>query len=161
MAVTMQNADMKYQFADVTSDEDWLARHAIRRDVLWTARGRQNYDGRHADEYLRTNHPLLLKFEDRPVGTTRLDERGDGTGVVRLVAIREQSQQQGHGRQLGLMVEARARQLGLTTLYVNAVSNAAGFYRKTGWDDFSWDPTELTETFAVCIQMRKLLFTTT
>ena len=148
---------MGYELVDVTSAEDWQSYHAIRRDVLWTARGRPNYDDRHADEYRPAHHPLLLKFDGLPIGTTRLDERGLGAGVVRLVAIREQSQQQGHGRQLGRMVDTRARQLGLTTLYVNAVSQARDFYAKNGWHVFPWDPAELTGTFAVCIQMRKQL----
>ena len=148
---------MRYDLVDVTSDDDWRNYHAIRRDVLWTARGRLVYDEGHADEYASTNHPLLLKLDGVPIGTTRLDQRGRGIGVVRLVAIRAQSQRHGHGRQLARMVERRAQQLGLTMLYVNAVSDAVEFYRKSGWQIFSWDPAELTGTFAVCIQMQKHL----
>ena len=148
---------MIYELVDVADLEDWQAYHAIRRDVLWTARGRTSYDNSHADEYLPTNHPLLLKCDGVPVGTTRLDVRGDGTGVVRLVAIRAQGQRRGHGRELSRRVEARAQQFGLTTLYVNSVETAVDYYRKTGWEPFPWDPDELTRSFAPCIQMRKHL----
>ena len=140
---------MKYELVDVTREADWSAYHAIRRDVLWTARGRPNYDDRHADEYLPSHHPLLLKCDGVPIGTTRLDERGLGVGVVRLVAIRQQSQRQGHGRQLARMVDARARQLGLTTLYVNAVSDAVEFYRKNGWRSFAFATKEASPVLKV------------
>lgn len=150
---------MTYELVDVESAADWQAYHRIRREVLWTARGRTGYDDGHADEALVTNHPLLLKYHGMPVGTTRLDERGEGAGVVRLVAIAAQEQRHGHGRHLSRLVEVRAKALGLTTLYVNAVEDAVDFYRKTGWEPFAWDPDELTRSFAVCIQMRKHLTT--
>lgn len=152
-----ESAAVIYELVDVTDPADWRAYHAIRRDVLWTARGRAGYDDNRADEVLPTNHPLLLKCEGVPVGTTRLDERGDGAGVVRLVAVVAQTQRRGHGRELSRRVEARAQQFGLTTLYVNAVETAVDFYRKTGWETFPWDPDELTRSFAPCIQMRKRL----
>lgn len=148
---------MAFELVDVESAADWLAYHAIRRDVLWTARGRTGYTEDHADEFHPAHHPLLLKCAGVAVATTRLDERGPGVGVVRLVAIPRDAQRQGHGRHLSRLVEARATRLGMTTLYVNAVSDAVDFYRKTGWEPFPWDPVELTDTFAVCIQMRKRL----
>ena len=148
---------MTYELVDVETPADWRAYHAIRRDVLWTARGRPGYDDTRPDEHAPGNYPLLLKCDGVPVATTRLDTRADGAGVVRLVAVTAATQGQGHGRALSRLVEERARQLGLTMLYVNAVSNAVGFYRKTGWHDFPWDPAELADTFAVCLQMRKML----
>ncbi len=148
---------MTYDLIDVETPADWRAYHAIRRDVLWTARGRGGYDENHADEFLPMNYPLMLTQDGEPVGATRLDRRGSGVGIVRLVAIRAQLQGQGLGRVLSQRVEVRARQLGITTLFVNAVSNAVDFYAKTGWEPFAWDPTELTNTFVVCVQMRKQL----
>ena len=148
---------MSYELVAVKTDADWLAYHAIRRDVLWIARGRTGYTEGHADEFHPAHHPLLLKCDGVAVATTRLDERGQGAGVVRLVAIPRDAQRQGHGRHLSRLVEARAKRLGMTTLYVNAVSDALDFYRKTGWHPFAWDAAELTDTFAVCIQMRKHL----
>jgi hypothetical protein len=56
---------MAYELVKVTSESDWRDYHSLRRQVLWEARGRSNYDDRHADEYLPTHHPLLLKLDRR------------------------------------------------------------------------------------------------
>jgi hypothetical protein len=103
---------MAYELVKVTSESDWRDYHSLRRQVLWEARGRSNYDDRHADEYLPTHHPLLLKLDGRPIGTTRLDDFGHGRGAVRLVAIAIGVQRQGHGRALSVLVEDYARRLG-------------------------------------------------
>ena len=148
---------MIYELVDVQNHDDWNAYHALRRDVLWIARGRTGYDAGHTDELISSHHPLLLKCDAKPVATTRLDERGRGVGVVRLVAVAASAQRQGHGRHLSDLVEVRAKQLAITMLYVNAVKTAVEYYRKTGWEPFAWDPDELTRSFAPCIQMRKRL----
>jgi GNAT superfamily N-acetyltransferase len=111
---------MSYELVNVTTEIDWRAYHSLRRHVLWEARGRDDYDERHPDEYLAANHPLLLKLDGGPIGTTRLDNLGDGRGVVRLVAIAADAQRRGHGRALSALVDDYARGLGLTTLLVNA-----------------------------------------
>jgi len=148
---------MKYQLVQMRCEEDWSSYHSIRRDVLWTARGRDGYNNNHSDEYLPNNHPLLLRFDGRAIGTIRLDELGNGAGAVRLVAIRNDVQRQGHGSKLGAMVEDFARSLGLHTLFVNAAPDAVGFYRKMGWKLFIWDPNELSGIASDCVQMKKVL----
>lgn len=55
------------------------------------------------------------------------------------------------------LVTEEARALGVHTLLVNAVVDALGFYEKTGWEPFEWDPSELENSPLSCIQMRKLL----
>lgn len=148
---------MKYQLLLVRREEDWTSYHSIRRDVLWKARGRNNYNDKHPDEYLPGNHPLLLKLEGHAVGTTRLDDFRNGTGAVRLVAIRRNVQRQGHGIKLAAMVEDFASSLGLQTLFVNAAPDAVGYYRKMGWEFFTWDPVELSGIASDCVQMKKML----
>ena len=113
-------AAVAYELVHVKSDADWLSYHAIRRDVLWEARGLTGYDDKRPEERLPNRYPLLLKLDNRAIGTTRLDDRGDDTGIVRLVAIRRDVQRQGHGRKLGAMVDEFAVKLGLHTLFVNA-----------------------------------------
>jgi hypothetical protein len=68
---------MNYRLVDVENEADWRAYHAIRRNVLWEARGRWNYDERHEDEYRSNHHPLLLKLDERNIGTARLDDFGN------------------------------------------------------------------------------------
>jgi hypothetical protein len=148
---------MAYELATVTTEDDWRAYHELRRDVLWKAPGLEGYDERHSDEYLAANHPLLLKRNGQPIGTTRLDDLGNGRGAVRLVAIATGMQRRAHGRILSALVEQYARWLGLTTLFVNAVPEAVGYYEKMGWNAGPWDEAELVGIAVGCKQMSKPL----
>jgi N-acetylglutamate synthase-like GNAT family acetyltransferase len=125
--------------------------------VLWEARGRTDYDDKHGDEYLPSNHPLLLRLKRRAIGTARLDDFGNGTGAVRLVAIVADLQRQGHGRKLAELVEDYARDLGITKLFVNAAPDAISYYEKLGWHRFRWNPEELTGIASGATQMTKNL----
>ena len=78
-------------------------------------------------------------------------------GVVRLVAIRSEAAEKGHGRIMSDLIDAEALRLGLTELRVNAAADAVGYYDKTGWKRGSWDPTELTGLAENCVQMTKPL----
>jgi N-acetylglutamate synthase-like GNAT family acetyltransferase len=98
-----------------------------------------------------------LKLDGGAIGTTRLDDFGNGTGAVRLVAIVGDLQRPGHGRKLGELVEDYARSLGMTTLFVNAAPDAVGYYEKFGWHRFKWDETELSGIASDAIQMTKSL----
>jgi N-acetylglutamate synthase-like GNAT family acetyltransferase len=148
---------MTYKLTKVTADSDWREYHSLRRLVLWEARGRSGYNERRPEEYLAANHPLLLKLDGRPIGTTRLDDLGDRRGVVRLVAIAADIQRRGHGRVLSALVEDYARRLGLKTLLVNADPEAVGYYKKMGWRACVWDEAELTGIASECKQMTKSL----
>ena len=148
---------MAYELTEVSTESDWRAYHALRRRVLWESRGRNGYDDNRPEERSASNHPLLLKLDGYGIGTTRLDDLGDGRGVVRLVAIATDLQHGGHGRVLSTLVEAYARKLGLTMLLVNAAPAAIGYYEKMGWNPCAWDPTELVGIAADNIQMRKNL----
>ncbi len=149
---------MDYQLIAVAEPEDWEAFHAIRRVELFEAKGRIGvYSDTHPDDTADFAHPFLLKCEGRPVVTVRLDDFGNGTAAIRLVAVPAAEQGRGHGRVMDDMVAEQARALGIHTLLVNAAPEAVGFYEKTGWERFEWDPSELVDIAAACIQMRKLL----
>jgi hypothetical protein len=47
--------------------------------------------------------------------------------------------------------------LGMQTLYVNAASEAVGYYRALGWEPYEWDRSQLTGIASNCVQMRKNL----
>lgn len=149
---------MGYELVEVSEPADWVAYHAIRRQELFEAKRRFGiYDDNHPHDRAPNAHPYLLKLDGRPIGTTRLDVRADGTAVFRLVAITAAEQGKGHGRAMGLMVEVRARALGAKVLLVNAADTAVGFYYATGWRDFEWDASELVSIAAGATQMRKSL----
>ena len=146
-----------YQLIKVISANHWRDYHSIRRRVLWESRGRTDYDDKYKDEYLPDNHPLLLLLSGESIGTARLDDYGNGCGVVRLVAIAENFQRKGHGRILSALLEDYARNQGIKTLYVNAAPEALEFYKKLGWEFYEWNRQELIEIAADCKQMRKFL----
>lgn len=149
---------MGYQLVEVSTPEDWAAYHDIRRLELFEARGRFGiYDPNYPDEYSPDKHHYLLKLDGRPLGTTRLDIRDDGSAVFRLVAITAPEQGNGHGRVLSEMVQQQAEAFGARTLVVNAAKTALGYYEKTGWHRHIWDAEELVGMAADCIQMRKML----
>ncbi|WP_425543207.1 GNAT family N-acetyltransferase [Methylorubrum aminovorans] len=114
----------------MTDAVDWQAYHAIRRSSLWEERGLDGYDDARPQERFAHHHALLLKLDKDGIGTTRLDDLRDGTGIVRLVAITASLRRQGHGRVLDTMVEDYAREIGLTRLLVSAASEAEGFYSR-------------------------------
>ena len=149
---------MTYELIAVTDPSDWADFHNIRRVELFQAKGRFGvYDDKHPDDTAAFAHPFLLKQDGRALGTTRLDVFGDGRAAIRLVAITAAEQRKGHGRVLEAMVSSEAERLGVHVLLVNAADEAVGFYEKTGWTRFDWDPAELVGIAATCVQMRKLL----
>lgn len=77
----LQFQQMGYELAKVATESDWYEYHSLRRKVLWDARGLTGYDDKHADDHIAANHPLLLRLNGRPIGTTRLDDFGNGTGL--------------------------------------------------------------------------------
>lgn len=124
---------MNHALVRVSDGVDWQVYHAIRRSSLWEERGLTGYDDARPEERLPNHHSLLLKLDGEGIGTTRLDDLGDQTGIVRLVAVTARQRGRGHGRVLSAMVEDYARKLGLHTLFVSAVLDAEGFYSATGW----------------------------
>ncbi len=147
---------MAYELAPPATPDEWQAFHDIRRTELFERKGRHGvYDPNHPHDRDPRNEPLLLRLGGRPVGTVRLDNFGDGTGCVRMVAVIEVEQGRGHGRELSRLVDELARSLGIHTLYVNAAPEAVGFYEKGGWVRHVWDPVELAGIAEACVQMRK------
>lgn len=148
-----------YELRPVATAENWASLHAIRRATLF-APGRHPgvvYDENHPDDRAAGHTPYLLLLGGAPIGVARLDLRADATTVVRLVAIVPGRQRQGHGRALDRLLGDVARSAGARLLKVNAAPDAVGFYRKTGWQEATWDPSELVGLASDCVQMCKAL----
>lgn len=118
----------------VSTDQEWMSYHSIRRQVLFEARGRgEAYDENHPDDRHEGNYPLLLLADERPVGTARLDSHPEEWGTVRLVAILPDYQRQGFGSALMAGLEKHAILKGLRRLQVSSAPDAVGFYQRLGW----------------------------
>lgn len=148
---------MEHALIRVASEADWKSYHAIRSAVLWDERRRTGYDAGRPEERVPHHHALLLKRDGQGIGTTRLYDQRDGTGVVRLVAIAASVRGRGHGRILGARVEDYAHRLGIHTLVVNAAADAEGFYAATGWERFDGARPVQLELAGHCVVMRKTL----
>ena len=129
-----------YVLMKVETPSDWDAYHAIRRDVLFEARGQYDYNPDLPDERRPENLPLLLKQGCMPLGTVRLDRQPDDVAIVRLVAVRTEHQGFGHGTALLEALEQIARNLGIRELRVHAAADAEGFYLKHGYARTLFDP---------------------
>jgi len=124
---------MQVELKAPTTEEDWAAYHAIRRRVLFELRGNgAAYDEHHPDETRPGHHPLLLWVAGTPAGTIRVDVNGH-RAILRRVAIREDLQRRGYGRQLLEEAEQFARQHGCTRLESYVDLGAVGFYERCGF----------------------------
>jgi N-acetylglutamate synthase-like GNAT family acetyltransferase len=147
-----------YELVRAQTAEDWEQYHRIRREELFEVRGLTGvYNANHPDEHMSSNIPLLLKFNGRAIGTTRLDVRQYGTAIIRLVAVIKLEQRRGHGRELARLVENFARHAGVKKLLVNAVPDAIGYYAKIGYVREVWDGNDRSSLAAGAIQMSKML----
>jgi GNAT superfamily N-acetyltransferase len=99
-------------------------------------------------EHRRAYHPIRRKV---------LWEARGRTGVIRLVAIREDCQRQGHGRHLSRLNDAYTRDLGLRVLYLSAAPRAIGYDAKKDWHPHEWNPQELAGIAEGHLQVRKIL----
>ena len=150
---------MTYELRRVETPEDWAALHRIRREVLFTPERHPPgfvYNDAHPDDAASNHIKFLLMLDGTPIGTTRLDLRGE-RAVVRLVAIVADQQRQGHGSVMEQALENHAYRLGITTLMVNSAPDAVGFYEKRGWQREVWDAEELQGIASNCVQMMKYL----
>lgn len=150
---------MTYELRRVETPEDWAALHRIRRDVLFTPERHPTgfvYNDAHPHDAASNHIKFLLMLDGAPIGTTRLDLRGE-RAVVRLVAIVADRQGQGHGSVMEQALVNHAYKLGITTLMVNSAPDAVGFYEKRGWQREVWDAEELQGIASNCVQMMKYL----
>ncbi|MFA5891974.1 MAG: GNAT family N-acetyltransferase [Actinomycetota bacterium] len=116
----------------MATEDDWLTFHAIRRQVLWDARGQEGYDSDHPDDRAASNHPFLFLAAGRPVGVVRVD-LDPPVAWLRRVAIVEDSQRLGHGGKMLEIAENFAREQGCSTVASNVDRDAVGFYKRLGY----------------------------
>lgn len=126
-----------------SSVEQWRTYHAIRRKVLFENRGFFNrYQEDHPDEFRDGNHPFVLIRHAEIIGVIRVDIEGK-LAIFRRVAIREDMQRLGHGKQMLALAEAFARGNGceLVRSFVNP--EALTFYELCGFEHDEFSPGDL------------------
>lgn len=124
---------MTYDLRRPASASEWAAYHEIRRRVLFELRGNGDaYDPNHPHDSLPSHHPLVLWRDGESLGVIRVDI-DDGSATFRRVAVREDVQRQGHGRQLITAAESFARLHGCTRVESHVDPEAIGFYQRCGY----------------------------
>lgn len=121
-----------YELRRATDRGDLAAYHRIRRDVLFSARGRSGYDENYPDETNPNNWALLLLHRREPVCAFRLDIKED-CGIIRLMAVDKAFQRAGHGTAAITLLMGLAKRLSLKSLEVNSASDAVPFYQRQGF----------------------------
>jgi len=122
---------MDYELRRPATESEWSVYHEIRRRVLFEPRGHA-YDPQRPDEFLPSNHPMVLWRGGEAVGVIRVDIE-TGAAIFRRVAVREDAQRQGHGRQLLARAEQFARRAGCSRIDSHVDINAVGFYERCGF----------------------------
>ena len=122
-----------YELRPPVADADWAAYHEIRRTVLFERRGQgASYDAHHPDDRRPGNHPFLLVRHGIPLGVIRVDLEDD-LAIFRRVAIREEEQRKGHGRQLIALAERFALAQGCARIRSFVDPDAVRFYERCGF----------------------------
>jgi GNAT superfamily N-acetyltransferase len=115
------------------SETDWTAYHTIRRHVLFELRGNEAaYDANHPDEHLPGHYPFVLWDAGVAVGVIRIDVE-DAVAIFRRVAIREDLQRRGYGRQLLQAAERFAAEYGCIRVVSHVDQGAVAFYERCGF----------------------------
>src|SRR5262245_2029434 len=125
----------RYRLSSPSNIQEWNSYHAIRRRVLWEARGLgDEYDPDRPDERATNHYPLLLFVGEEAVGVIRVDlDPETSQAIFRRVAIREDRQRQGHGIALMQRAEEFAVARGCSKFTANVALDAVAFYRKIGY----------------------------
>ena len=123
----------EYELVSPSDSGTWRVYHAIRRQVLFEARGLFGvYDEHRPDERAPGNYSKLLLVEGTPVGVIRIDISGDDA-IFRRVAIRLDAQRRGHGRAMLSLAEAFAAEQGCRRILSHVAPDAVAFYEKCGF----------------------------
>ena len=112
---------------------EWETYHALRRTVLFEARGLVGvYDASHPDETAEGHHPLLLFHRGEAIGVIRVDVKGD-EAIFRRVAVRPDRQRKGHGQTMLTLAERFAAAKGCRIVRSSVDRDAVEFYVRCGY----------------------------
>ncbi len=76
---------------------------------------------------------LLALVDGVPVGTVRLVDQGDGSGLLGRMAVLPSGRGRGTGAALVRAAEELARESGLDRVELHAQTHALGFYQRLGY----------------------------
>src|SRR5262249_16093378 len=98
----------------------------------------QAYDEHDPDEFDHRHLPHVLVRDGEVIGTVRIDLIGDIQAGLRLIAIRRDLQQQGHGSVLLRLPQQAPPALARPSSLLNAHPTALRFYLANGYREGDW-----------------------
>jgi GNAT superfamily N-acetyltransferase len=135
----MSDPRASYCLRPTRTPQDWAAYHAIRRDAIFALLlPGQTYDENDNDEFKPGNLPHVLLHDGEVVGSVRIDLIDDKQAGLRLIGIRRDRQQQGHGTALLRHAEEVARGFGRREVVINAHPTSLIFYLANGYREGNW-----------------------
>lgn len=140
-----------FQLKKVMSRFEWQTYHSIRRKDFFD--NSRHYDENHFDEFKAKNQPILMFVQGEPVATVRLGKVGSGAVVIRLVAVRNDLQDKGVGKELIRLIIEYVKNIGLHKILVDARITAVGYYEKFDFVEEPWNPDELHSIAKNSMQM--------
>lgn len=130
----------KFKLVRCDSETSLSPIHEIREKVLFSP---GEYDRQYPDDRNPNHHCFIFQFEDKSVGTVRLDFIKPHEVAIRLVAILPEYQRQKMGFKMLVAVEEYVREKGINKLVTNSAINAIKFYESLGFVSENWvDPSE-------------------
>jgi N-acetylglutamate synthase-like GNAT family acetyltransferase len=89
--------------------------------------------GSEKDELEDKTLPIIAKYENKVVGTARLQRNSPEVGQIRYMAVDPEYQRRGIGRQIILALHQRAKQLKFRKLVLDAREPSLEFYNRLGY----------------------------
>ncbi|MFA7381564.1 MAG: GNAT family N-acetyltransferase [Bacteroidia bacterium] len=113
-----------------TPDEHRMA-YEVRWEVLRKPWNQPK--GSETDEMESTAHTIIATENGITCATGRLQASGEHTGQIRYMAVNPNMQGKGLGKKVLLALEAKAVELGMKSIVLNARENAVNFYLQNGY----------------------------
>ncbi len=129
----------RYSLQPARSPQEWAAYHAIRREAIFARLlPAQSYDESDPDEFKPGNLPHVLRLDGDVIGTVRIDLIDAVQAGLRLIAIRQDRQRQGHGASLLRLAEQAVQGFGRSEIVINAHPTSLTFYLANGYAEGDW-----------------------
>lgn len=119
------------QLSQPETAEEFAQYYQLRWRILRKPWGQPR--GSEQDMEEASSYHLMARDGQQVTGVARLQFPSEGTAQLRYMAVADDWQKKGVGREIVQHMEGVARQQGARQLFLHARNNALGFYQKLGY----------------------------
>ncbi len=120
------------QLSQPETAEEFAQYYELRWRILRKPWGQAR--GSEQDMEEASGYHLMARDGQQTIGVARLQFPGDDAAQLRYMAVANDWQKKGVGREIVQHMEGVARQQGARHLFLHARDNALGFYQKLGYE---------------------------